>query len=364
MNAQVSYSKNISYSLMYGQNPKKDGEVLMYQGMDTTLSPEQQAQEWQEMSNNYKQKLCSIIISFSDEDTAIIRSIPSKERRIQFERELIMAFIHEMAARGNNIDEAPFIVAHHDNTDNEHFHISVLMTTLDGKRLKDKMIGQNAQRACAKISMLYGLQGCQKSIERERGRQMVQNRQKRAEQAHKPKPQQSWMQRDLDDFNKKLRRRDAIQQAKKRRTMVKYIVENIARKSNAANFKENLSKEGFTLYWDKQSNGWGARGFLDGKIRKYSFKSLQVDMSLIPAMQPTMEVKTQQPQTATVGHSITHSPAMAPPPPSNAVRRGASNITRSLNQQGGASDENREFEVGDHEGYEESIRRESRGRGL
>ena len=362
MNAQVSYSKDISYSLMYGQNPKKGGEVLMHQGVDTTLSPEQQAAEWQEMSNNYKQKLCSIIISFSDEDTAIIRSIPSGERRIQFERELIMAFIHEMAARGNNIDEAPFIVAHHDNTDNEHFHISVLMTTLDGKRLKDKMIGQNAQRACAKISMLYGLQGCQKSIERERGHQKVQNRQERAEQARKPK--QSGMQRDLDDFNKKLRRRDAIQQAKKRRTMVKYIVEDIARKSNATNFKENLNKEGFTLYWDKKANGWGARGFLDGKIRKYSFKSLQVDMSLIPAMQPPMEVKAQQSQTATVGRSITHSPAMAPLPSSNAVRRGTSKIARSLNQQGGSSDENREYEVGDHEGYEESIRRESRGRGL
>lgn len=363
MNAQVSYSKDISYSLMYGQNPKKGGEVLLHQGVDTTLSAEEQAQEWQEMSNNYKQKLCSIIISFSDEDTAIIRSIPSKERRIQFERELIMDFIHEMAARGNNIDEAPFIVAHHDNTDNEHFHISVLMTTLDGKRFKDKMIGQNAQRACAKISMRYGLQGCQKAVERERGHQRVQNRKARADEKSHLKQRKSQVEQDIDFINKKMHRREAIQQAKKRRTMVKYIVEEVARKSNVANFKDNLAKESFQLYWDKKNSCWGVRGFLDGKIRSYNFKSLKVDISLVPAMQPPMEAKEFQ--TVAVSHTRTQTPTLAPAPqPSNTVRRSLSGIGRSLNQQGGSGDENREYEVGDHEGYEESIRRESRGRGL
>jgi hypothetical protein len=36
------------------------------------------------------------------------------------------------------------------------------------------------------------------------------------------------------------------------------------------------------------------------------------------------------------------------------------NVKRTLTQQGGAGDENREYEVGSNEGYEESIRSESR----
>lgn len=362
----VSYSRCITHSLMYGQDEEKGGEVIIHQGLDLTLSKQEQAVEWQALANaKNKVKLCNIIISLSDEDTEIIRNMPS-DRRLQFERELLLAFIREMAARGNNINEAPFIAAHHNNTDNEHFHISVLMTTLDGKRLRDKFIGQNAQRACAKVSMEFGLQGCKKSMERERAHERNVNRKKRDEEKSKPQKPKSQVERDYEYVKRKMNRRESIQQAKKRRTMLKFMVEEVAKVSNADNFEGNLKEKGMVLNWSEK-DGPCVRAFLDGKIRKYSFKALKVDMAIVPAIQPPVAAERQVTMAAEASRSIAQTPTVqhvahthTPAPPKAAPSVAGRTVKRMLTQQGGSRDENREYEVGDHEGYEESIRNQSR----
>ena len=45
------------------------------------------------------------------------------------------------------MEEAPYIVAHHDNTDNEHYHIVIRTTDINGKGFNEKFINKNATRA-------------------------------------------------------------------------------------------------------------------------------------------------------------------------------------------------------------------------
>ena len=149
MIANIQGSSNIGHSLTYGQNPEKGGEVFLMNGTDALACPEQQAQDWEAMSNDYKTKCYNIVISFSDSDSEKIRQIKDVTKRVEFERDVIRSFLDTMVEKGNNIYDCPFVAVHHGNTDNEHFHITILTTTMDGKRLNDKFIKLNATRAAA-----------------------------------------------------------------------------------------------------------------------------------------------------------------------------------------------------------------------
>lgn len=172
------------------------------------------------------------------------------------------------------------------------------------------------------------------------------------------------MERDYEYVKQKVNRRESIQQARKRRTMLKFMVEEVAKASNADNFEENLKEKGMMLSWSEK-DGPCVRAFLDGKIRKYSFKALKVDIALIPAIQPPVAAERQAAMEVGVVRSMAQAPAakevaLTPMPPRAAPSASGRTVKRALTQQGGSQDENREYEVGDHEGYEESIRNESR----
>ena len=320
MNARVGKSSDISHSLGYAQNRDKDGGILLANFTDITASPEEQARDWMATANDYKTRCYTIIISFTPTETVMLRSMPDNGRdKI---RTIIRDFLDELSERGNDLTECPYIVARHDNTDNEHFHIVIHTTDMNGKRFCDKFINKNANRAAACIAMKYGLEAPPKAVERETAHQKAEGqlRKEKTKRQHKPSASQS-------EIDEKMRRKRAVEEAAKRKSMLKYVIEKAAKKTDSTEaFIAALAEEGITLTRDEKKGICAVMTDPDGKIRKYSLaKDLGVDMTLIPnlSIQDKPVVKTQ--------HSSPLKPIHQP----------------RLNVDGGGSSRNAEHEIND-----------------
>ena len=145
MNERVGKSSDISHSLSYAQNRDKDGGILFANFTDLSATPDEQAQDWISTANDYKTQCYTIVISFTPNETAMLRSMPDNGRDKVMT--IIRDFLEERSERGNDVEETPYIVARHDNTDNEHYHIVIRTTDINGKRFNDKFINKNANRA-------------------------------------------------------------------------------------------------------------------------------------------------------------------------------------------------------------------------
>ena len=290
MNARVGKSSDISHCMGYAQNHEKDGGILFANYTDLSASPEEQAQDWIVTANDYRTQCYSIIISFTPEETAMLRSMPDNGR--DKVRTIIKDFLDELSQRGNDVSECPYIVARHDNTDNEHYHIVIRTTDINGKRLCDKFINKNANRAAACIAMKYGLETARKAAEREKAHQEAegQRRKEKAKRQHKPSASQL-------EIDEKMRRKRAVEEAAKRKSMLKYVIEKAAKKTDSTEaFIAALAEEGITLTRDEKKGICAVMTDPDGKIRKYSLaKDLGVDMTLIPnlSIQDKPVVKSQ-----------------------------------------------------------------------
>lgn len=263
-----------------------------------------------------------------------------QEKRIAFQKEVIKAWMEEVKKRGTDISSAPFIIAHHGNTMCDHFHINILMITYEGKRFDDRFIGFNSQRACAKISEEYGLEACPKALENElfhqaaiAGEQQENKRRKRQR---------------TDDINKiqdKMRRKQKAAEAKKRRDGYKFVIEQTAKACTKDNFVAKLKEQGLEF----QINSKGEYSIIvdvNGKQQAYTFKKLGVDMSIIPNMRPA--ASGSEPKPFAVKRQSE---------PQQSVKR-SDGLKRSPSaSEGGSRDDNREWEVGSSEGYEDEVRR-------
>ena len=347
MIAKVNSSGTISHSLIYGQDYQKGGEIFLCQGIDLSASPEEQARDWEVFSNDYKTKLYNIILSFDDIDTEKLRQIKDVNKRVDFEKQVIKAFIKELAERGNDITRHPFVVAHHGNTDNEHFHVSVLTTDFDGHRIKDSFIGKNAVRAAAKVSKEYGLHAAPKALEREIAHQMASERRKGSDE----KVVRNRQSNSYDNIRDRLRRAKAVEDANKRKRMLKYIIEKVAKESDKDNFIANLKAENLT--YCQLHKGYGITAEIEGEMRSYTFEQLEVDVTSLPL--PVVEKAMGNSPKSSEG--ITHSHREKVKTIGNAAVRAVNGANRLLHQTGGStggqtesaegaysSDENREEE--------------------
>ena len=290
MNARVGKSSDISHSLGYAQNRDKDGGILLANFTDIAASPEEQARNWMATANDYKTRCYTIIISFTPTETVMLRSMPDNgQGKI---RTIIRDFLDELSERGNDVTECPYIVARHDNTDNEHYHIVIRTTDINGKRFSDKFINKNANRAAACIALKYGLEAPPKAAEREKAHQEAegQRRKEKAKRHHKPSASQS-------EIDEKMRRKRAVEEAAKRKSMLKYVIEKAAKDNGSTDaFIAALAAEGITLTRDEKKGICAVMTDSGGKSRKYSLaKDLGIDMALIPnlSIQDKPVVKTQ-----------------------------------------------------------------------
>lgn len=285
MIANVQPSNDIAHSLGYGQNPEKGGEIFLCNLTDETASVQEQIRDWEAMSNPYRNKCYNIVISFSDKDTGKIRQIKDVNKRVAFERMIIKSFLDELSARGNNVYDCPFVVAHHGNTDNEHFHITILNTTKYGKHFRDSFFKKNSCRSAAKISEKFGLEAAEKALKNERNHQKAVGEKKEIEnQAKDTKRTYTKVAKDPDKLKYRAER---VRLANKRKARCKFIIENIAtdKQTDKDNFVEKLSEEGLDLFYDGKFGFFIIMHDEEDENKEYSYlleKHLGVDMSLLP----------------------------------------------------------------------------------
>lgn len=275
MNAVVGKSSDIAHSLSYAQNHGKDGTILLANFTDLSATPAEQAADWLATANNYRTQCYTIIVSFTSEETALLRSMP--DNGLDKVRTIIGDFLDELSARGNDVSECPYIVARHDNTDNEHYHIVIRTTDINGKRFCDNFINKNANRAAACVAMKYGLETPKKAAEREIAHQEAEGRRRKERTRHQHKPSDSQSQID-----ERMRRKRAIEEAQKRKARLKYIIEKAV--CNSPDFIGALASEGLTLFHDPKKGLCIRMVDSNGKERQYSLqKDLGIDMSIFPA---------------------------------------------------------------------------------
>lgn len=300
MIATVGTSANISATLIYGQNVDKGGSLILCNLTDESAGPKQQAKDWEALSNNYKVKIYHVIISFSDKDTIKIRGMPSTER-LRFERGIILDFMDELQRRGNNVYDCPFVVAHHGNTDNEHFHISILNTTKDGKHFADSYIKKNACRSAAYVSIKYGLEAPTKAVRNELNHQKANERRKGeyskgiVSNSQCKKRNYKRVDKDPDELRYRAER---IRLAEKRKRSCKFIIESVAKDkmTNCHNFVERLKANGLDLFYDP-AEGYYAEMHDESKNKTYNYLlelHLGVNMALLPQLDKSKITKDRK----------------------------------------------------------------------
>lgn len=329
-------STSIAHCLTYGQNQEKGGECFFSQDFDPSASPEQQAQDWENLSNGYKRNIVHIILSFSDRDTKELRRMHPRDM-VKRERELIMAFFRELKSRGNDITECPYGVFHHGNTDNEHFHIYVLMTTRKGKRWNNSFIRKNAIRAAAKVSLDYGLEGSKKAMQRELAHQ--RSRAYR-QQAHRHRSCSN----DQQTIDERMRRAESVRQAEQRKLNCKTVLEKIMA-CDGLDVVVECRKYGMELFRDPKLGVAVKLVDGEGKEHRYALKKhLNMDDSLVSKLEklplPTDYVSLADKKRAEtrVEHRVGHSHTSPRPTPAQAPIIGHG-LSRVLNVKGGSRSE-------------------------
>ena len=335
MNARVGKSSDISLSLGYAQNHEKDGGILFANFTDMSASPEEQAQDWMATANDYRTQCYTIIISFTPEETSMLRSMPDNGR--DKVRTIIRDFLDELSQRGNDVSECPYIVARHDNTDNEHYHIVIRTTDINGKRFCDKFINKNANRAAACIAMKYGLETARKAAEREKAHQEVEGKRLKDKTARQHKP--SATQSQIDE---RMRRKRAVEEARKRKAKLKYLIEKAA--TGSTDFVGALAPDGLTLFTNPKKGLCIRMTDSDGKERSYSLqKDLGIDMSIIPPANITPTGTSKAPATKVTASPTMNKPSQSPPLRPKYKSPGVANIKDAPS----GSSRNAEYEIRD-----------------
>lgn len=335
MNARVGKSSDISHSLGYAQNHEKDGGLLFANFTDLSASPEEQAQDWMATANDYKTQCYTIIISFTPEETAMLRSMPDNGR--DKVRTIIRDFLDELSERGNDVSECPYIVARHDNTDNEHYHIVIRTTDINGKRFCDKFINKNANRAAACIAMKYGLETARKAAEREKAHQEAEGKRRKDKtvRQHKSSSTQS-------QIDEKMRRKRAVEEVRKRKTKLKHLIEKAAK--GATDFMGALAADGLTLFADPKKGLCVRMTDSDGKERSYSLqKDLGIDMNIIPPVNITPSGTSKAPATKVTASPTINKPSQSSPLKPKSQSAGIANIKDTPS----GSSRNGEYEIRD-----------------
>lgn len=373
MIAKVNLSNRLVDSLAYGANEHKGGEVLLQNGYITFLSPEENAKRWERMSNDYRNKAVHIILSFSDKDTERLRAM-TKEQRRKMEQDMLKEFLNVMTDKGNNVKGCPFVCFHHGNTDNEHLHLYILMTTWQGKRLATDFIGKNADRAAARVSILWNMEGPLKAMQYEwkhmlKTKKITEDRMPNQlrEYYSRPRPKrQHEFSDDQNVINDRLRRKQAAEEAQKRKKKCAFIITEAAKASkNRQEFKEKLEEQGLNLYQDSIA-GYSIAFHENDKLMTYSFKRLGLDQDIVPKDEvdkPFVKHEQVKDEKQTVAGRRHDQASPVKSAAQDERSRGSASrppLKPHAPSGGSSSGDNREFEVGEKEGYEQSIKNESR----
>ena len=154
MFANVQPTRSLKSSLYYDRalrNPEKGGKVIMANGVGLHMSPTAQLAMLEAYVNpKFKVKAYSVVISHSDEDNERLKDPKFREL-------LLHEFVNECKNRGIDLDNIPYIIPEHTNTDNDHYHMLMLINHFDGTRIDTQYLGKRMALAAVDVSKKYGL---------------------------------------------------------------------------------------------------------------------------------------------------------------------------------------------------------------
>lgn len=225
MFANVVPTRSLRSSLYYARalrEPDKGGNVIMANGVGLHMSPTAQLAMMESYCNpKFKVKAFSIVISHSDEDNERLKDPKFRER-------MIHEFVNSCKVHGVPLDDIPYLIPEHTNTDNDHYHMVMLVNKFDGTRINTQFLGKRMAKAAVDVSRKYGLHYPPGWDERDRRKELYEKAEAEKAQSKpldKPKPTlpvvptgdvglEEEKEKKLQD---RIRRRNAIQAAQKRK---------------------------------------------------------------------------------------------------------------------------------------------------
>lgn len=155
MLATVSQTRSLVGTYYYDRalnQKEKGGQVIASKGIPQWASAKTQLAYMQAYcSDKYQVKAINVVLSHSSVDKKLIENNPDLENKC------VNDFIHECKGRGIDLDNTPWIIMKHVNTDCIHYHMIILTTMFNGKRLDTGFIGMRASKAAWATSKKNGL---------------------------------------------------------------------------------------------------------------------------------------------------------------------------------------------------------------
>ena len=171
MFANVQPTRSLKSSFYYDRalhSPEKGGKVIMANGVGLNMSPTAQLSMMEAYVNpKFKVKAYSVVISHSDEDNDRLKDP-------KFRNRLLHEFVNSCKNRGIDLDNIPYIIPEHTNTDNDHYHMLMLVNHFDGTRINTQYLGKRMALAAVDVSKKYGLHYPEGWDEREKRRKKYQ----------------------------------------------------------------------------------------------------------------------------------------------------------------------------------------------
>lgn len=334
MIAKVTQTRSITASLLYdravGHEEEKGGEVVRTNCVPDYASPNvQRAMLEHYSSEKYAVKGFNIILSHSSEDSRRVRANPHLEKMF------IHDFLEACRNNGVEIDSAPWVMTRHTNTDCLHYHMLLLSTRFDGKRLNAGYIGRKVSRAAMEASK-------KNSLNYGKGWDVRAERRKRYAAKQSTEPSEARI--SLAD------RRKSIEAAKVRKATIVRAIKQAAPivEVSPELAKSLLATASVSLLFE--DGKWMVGYTEEEKSWQYELDRLvqgEVDSKNLNILKDAMIPNWQQ-RTIEASKQKTDIPIITSQPRTSTPNHGG----RQFKQQGGASDTNREHEVG-RNGYGE-----------
>lgn len=155
MLATVSQTRSLVGSYIYDRalnQREKGGQVIASNGIPQYSSAKTQLAYMKAYcSDKYEVKAINIVLSHSSKDKKLLEDNPDKKDKY------VTDFLQECQARGIDLENTPWIITEHINTDCDHYHMILLTTKFDGTRLDTGFIGAKMSQSAWAASKKNGL---------------------------------------------------------------------------------------------------------------------------------------------------------------------------------------------------------------
>lgn len=293
MIAKVNQTSSIEDSFSYARAvgaEEKGGQLIRSNVLSEWMPIDTQKEVLKNLcSPKFKVPAITIILSHSVHDKELLKM---NER---LKKKYIGDFLDECRKQGIDIDNAPWAIMEHHNTDCLHYHMLLLTTRFDRSRLNTAFIGKKATKAAYLASKKNGLHYAAGAERREMARLRFLSDNQKSDSSQSTSDTEKLMRKikkntdtlqhtiaENQKYEEKKRRQRAAQERKERLAKIKAQIESDAiRCRTISELIKKAEGRGYQLVHDKK---WYllVPDKAGEKMLKYSLeKSLKVNMDRI-----------------------------------------------------------------------------------